>query len=234
MKYCLCACVLFLLPIFKSQAQSETQTDSIPKSLISKALETGYVETPYFNFDLRYLVKYNQYEGFRTGIGGITNSNLSELIRFEGYAVYGFLDNAFKYSIGTGVRLAKKTHTWLNLSYTDDLQETGSSKFLTDQRFFQLFEPRLINIESFFRHITKAVSLEHQLVPEILTETQFATSRIEPKYDYVYNHETQGTFTNYKLSLLTVSTQLSLFSKFEQTPAGIVETKSGFPKCTIQ
>ncbi|MCB0462209.1 MAG: DUF5686 family protein [Flavobacteriaceae bacterium] len=233
MKYCL-SLLLFFLLTFNNQAQSEAQTDSIPKSFFSKALESGYVETKYFDFDLRYLIKYNQYEGFRTGLGGITNSNLSEILRIEGYTVYGFLDDEFKYSIGTGVRLAKKTNTWLNLNYTDDLQETGSSNFLTDQRFFQLFEPRLINIETFHKHTTKALSIEHQFAPEILTETQFAISNIEPKYKYTYNHEVLGSFENFKLSLLTISAQLSPFSKFEHSPAGIVETKTGFPKFSIQ
>jgi len=233
MKYCL-SLLLFFLLTFNGQAQSEAQTDSIPKSFFSKALESGYVETKYFDFDLRYLIKYNQYEGFRTGLGGITNSNLSEIFRIEGYTVYGFLDDEFKYSIGTGVRLSKKTNTWLNLNYTDDLQETGSSNFLTDQRFFQLFEPRLINIETFHKHTTKALSIEHQFAPEILTETQFAISNIEPKYAYTYNHETLGSFENFKLSVLTVSAQLSPFSKFEQTTSGIVEITSGFPKFTLQ
>ena len=154
MKYCLHSYLFFFLIIFNSQAQSEKQADSINTSVFSKTLESGYLETKYFDFDLRYLVKYNQYEGFRTGIGGVTNSNVSDVIRFEGYTVYGFIDDAFKYSFGTGVRLAKKTNTWLNVNYTDDLQETGSSNFLTDQRLFQLFEPRLINIELFHKHIS--------------------------------------------------------------------------------
>ena len=233
MRYCLLFCFL-VFPVIISQAQSETQTDSIPKSFFSEALQSGYIATKYFDFDLRYLIKYNQYEGFRTGIGGITNSNLSEVLRFEGYAVYGFIDEEFKYSIGTGVRLAKTTNTWLNINYTDDLQETGSSKFLTDQRLFQLFEPRLINIETFHKHITKAISIEHRFSPGILTETQFAVSNIEPKYAYTYNHEDLGSYDNYKLSLLTFSTQLSPFSKFEKRAHGIEETTSGFPKFTIQ
>jgi hypothetical protein len=234
MKYCLPTFFLYLAIAFNTQAQSETPTDSIPNSFFSKALQTGYIETKYFDFDLRYLIKYNQYEGFRTGVGGITNSNLSETFRVEGYTVYGFLDDEFKYSIGTGVRLAKQTNTWLNLSYTDDLQETGSSNFLTDQRLFQLFEPRLINIESFHKHTTKALSIEHQFAPEILTETQFSISNIEPKFAYIYNHEALGRFENFKLSLLTISAQLSPFSKFKQTSYGVRETIAGFPKFTIQ
>ena len=230
MKYCLLFSLLFCITITKSQAQA----DSISKNIVSKALESGYIQTKYFDFDLRYLIKYNQYEGFRTGLGGVTNSNLSEIIRFEGYIVYGFLDDQFKYNFGTGLRLSKKKSTWLNLSYTDDLQETGSSKFLTDQRFFQLFEPRLLNIELFYQHMTKAISLEHQLAPAILTEIKFATSKINPKFKYTYNNEILGAYTNYNLSLFTFSTQLSLFSKFKKTSSGLIETSSGFPKFAIQ
>jgi hypothetical protein len=234
MKYCLPSFFLFFLIALNTHAQSRNQSDSIPKSFFSKALESGYIETKYFDFDLRYVMKYNQYEGFRTGIGGVTNSNLSKLLRIKGYTVYGFLDEEFKYSIRLGIRLAKNNSSWFNLIYTDDLQETGSSKFLTDQRFFQLFEPRLINIESFYKHSTKALSIAHQFAPEILTETQFSISNIEPKFNYIYNHETLGSFENFKLSMLTISAQLSPFSKFKQTSSGIKEATAGYPKFTIQ
>jgi hypothetical protein len=76
--------------------------------------------------------------------------------------------------------------------------------------------------------------LEHQIVPEILTETQFSLSKIEPKHDYVYNHETLGVYNNYQLSLLTIGAQLNFFSEYEQSPSGLKETTSGFPKFTIQ
>ncbi|MDA7559137.1 30S ribosomal protein S2 [Flavobacteriaceae bacterium] len=157
MKYCFTLLLLLFAVIFKSEAQnnlthlSPTPIDSISTSIFSKALESGYIDTRYFNFDLRYLIKYNQYEGFRTGFGGVTNSNVSDVIKFDGYVVYGFLDEAFKFRIGSSFNINKKSNTWLSFNYTDDLQEIGSSKFITDQRFFQLFEPRLLNIESFLQ-----------------------------------------------------------------------------------
>lgn len=238
MKYCLIFNLFFLFIFCKSQAQSEpinsSENDTIKQSIFSKVLENGYLETKYFNFDLKYLIKYNQFEGFRTGVGGISNTNLSDSFRFEGYAVYGFLDEEFKYSFGAGLRLLKKTNTWINIKYTEDLQETGSSNYLTDKRFFQLFEPRLLNIELFHKHISKTISIEHKFAPKILTEAQFAVSKIDPKYNYTYNHEVLGSYNNYRLSLFTLSAQLSLFSEFKQKPTGIIETKSGFPKFTIQ
>ncbi len=209
------------------------QQDSIKKSEFIKQLGNGYFPTKYFNFDLRYLIKFNQYEGLRSGIGGTTNDAFSKKYRLNFYTVYGFNDHRFKYGIGGGLRLAQKTGTWLNVNYTDDLQETGSSKFLTDKRFFQFFEPRLLNIDLFHKHLTKSLSIEHQFTPKILTETQFAVSNIDPTYDYQYNFN-NTLYNRFHLSTATVAMQWSPFSKFDSTDHIAKETKDGYPKFTIQ
>jgi hypothetical protein len=236
--------VLFLAITTHALAQTNPKTDS-EKSITEKRKDSlkkrdfisnignGYFPTKYFNFDLRYLIKFNQYEGFRTGLGGITSDNFSENFRVNGYFVYGFTDQASKYSIGGGYRLNKSTNTWLNISYTDDLEETGSSKFLTDKRFFSFFEPRLLNIDLFHKHITKAVSIEHKISSHLLSETQLAISAIDPTYDYQFI--TNGeVFSNFTLSTAKVSLQWSPFSKFEFTNDGYKETIDGYPKFTSQ
>ncbi|MBJ6369064.1 hypothetical protein JF259_13290 [Snuella sp. CAU 1569] len=210
-----------------------TQQDSIKKSLFIKQLGNGFLPTKYFNFDLRYLVKFNQHEGFRTGLGGVTNNTFSRKYRLNGYLVYGFADQRLKYSMGGGFRIAPKTNTWINLSYTDDLQETGSTKFLTDKRFFQFFEPRLLNIDLFHKHITKAISLEHRLFSKLLTETQFAVSKIEPTYNYSF-YINDLSYNTYDLSALKIAFQWSPFSNFEYSEKGLKETKKRFPKFTLQ
>ena len=151
-----CAFLLLFLFCIAAQSQSnsfsidsnKTENDSLRKIELLKQLGNGYFPTKYFNFDLRYLIKFNQYEGLRSGLGGVTNGRFSEKYRLNGYTVYGFRDHGFKYSLGGGFRVAPKTFTWINLSYTDDLQETGSSVFLTDKRFFSFFEHLLL----FFAH----------------------------------------------------------------------------------
>lgn len=222
--------------IIKNEQKNETikTKDSLKKKELLRYIGNGYFPTKYFDFDLRYLIKYNQYEGFRSGLGGVTNSNFSKIFRIEGYTVYGVLDGKFKYSAGGGIRIAPKTNTWINASYTKDLQETGSSTFLTDKRFFQFFEPRLLNIELFHKHITKAFWLEHQLSPKILTETEFSVSKIEPTYNYTFKPNTSDSYTNYDLSIAKLSIQWSPFSRYEILSNGYNETKEGFPKFSIQ
>jgi hypothetical protein len=212
---------------------AEPKQDSINKKAFVKNLGNGYIPTKYFNFDLRYLIKYNQYEGVRTGIGGLTSDAFSEKFRINGYGVYGFRDHKFKYSAGGSLRLAEKTKTWLTLTYTEDLQETGSTKFLTDKRFFQFFEPRLLNIDLFHKHITKSLGLEHQISPKLISETELAISYIDPTYNYGYvlNNEVINTF---HLSTGKLALQWSPFSTFESTQSGVKETKDGFPKFTLQ
>lgn len=203
------------------------------KIYLARKLLQGYYPTKYVDLDLRYLLKFNQYEGLRVGLGGITNNNLSRKFRLEGYTVYGFRDKAVKFSAGGGFRLNKTTNTWLNLSYTDDLQETGSKQFLTDRRLFQLFEPRLINIDLFHRHKTYQVNLEHQLTPKLSSVLDVSKSSIYPTYNYSYI-ENGNTYSDYKLSIGTLAFQWNPFSEYMQTPDGRSEIKRGFPKFTAQ
>lgn len=236
-KYCLL--FVFICCYTSTQGQSisedliEQKQDSIKENTLLKSIGNGYFPTKYFNFDLRYLIKYNQYEGVRTGFGGITNKAFSEKYRINGYTVYGFKDRRFKYSIGTSFRVSEKTNTWVNLSYTNDLQETGSTQFLTDGRFFQFFEPRLLNIDLFHKHITQAIALEHQLHPKLLSELELATSNIDPTYSYSYaiNNEVLNSF---HLSTAKLGLQWSPYSQFVSSENGQKEIKAGYPKFTVQ
>ncbi|WP_452601116.1 DUF5686 family protein [Pontimicrobium sp. MEBiC06410] len=227
--------VFLLLIVLAAQAQVQNDSiatqDSIKKNTFIKQLGNGYFPTKVLNFDLRYLVKFNQYEGFRTGLGGVTNDGFSEKYRINSYVVYGFVDKKIKYSIGGGFRIAPETKTWINVAYTDDLQETGSSKFLTDKRFFSFFEPRLLNIDLFHKHITTKVALEHEINPKLLSEVEFATSNIRPTYDYNYllNGE---SFGSYETTTAKIALQWNPRDEYDTESKKII--KEGYPKFTLQ
>lgn len=236
-----CVCLLFIICIWSAQSQipnkvgdtlSIVEQDSLKKSKFFKQIGNGYFPTKYIDIDLRYLIKFNQYEGIRTGLGGTTNANLSEKYRMNGYVVYGFRDRTFKYSIGGGFRLSKRSDTWVDFSYTDDLKETGSSTFLTDKRFFSFFEPRLLNISLFHHHITKNISLEHRITPYLLSEVELSRSNIDPTYNYIFSVD-DTEYTEFRMSIAKVSLQWNPFNTFK--PEGEVEVEEeGFPNFTLQ
>lgn len=236
LKHCLILSILLFSLSLSAQTPKDSTVvaqDSTKSDLLLKQIGNGFFPTQFWNFDLRYLVKFNQYEGLRTGLGGVTNAGFSEKYRIDSYVVYGFKDHRFKYKIGGGARLNKDTKTWLNFSYTDDLEETGSSKFLTDARFFSFFEPRLLNIDLFHKHITSALSLEHQITPNLTTETQLAISNIRPTYSYSYVLDDKA-YDAFETSTAKVSLQWSPFNTYDYKGDNLVETYSGYPKFSLQ
>lgn len=219
------------------QAQSnndstqEITKDSIKKNAFVKGLANGYIPTKYFDFDLRYLIKYNQYEGIRTGFGGITNDAFSEKINLKGYTVYGFRDNRFKYSLGSSFLLDETTKTWVTLTYNDDLQETGSTQFLTDKRIFQFFEPRLLNIDLFHKHITKSIAFEHEISKGLNIETELSRSNITPTYNYGYITN-DGVLNNFKLSMAKLAVQWKPLQSLSASDNNSKE--NDYPLITVQ
>ena len=236
-----CALIFIFMLAWTIQSQNPTklgdtitvvEQDSIKNRKFFKQLGFGFFPTKYIDIDLKYLVKFNQYEGLRTGLGGQTNENLSHRFRMNGYVVYGFKDHNFKYSIGGGFRISDQNETWINLSYTDDLQETGSSNFLTDKRFFSFFEPRLLNIDLFHHHITKAIALDHRITPYLLSETELSRSNVTTTYNYTFNVDDKR-YQDFRMSIAKVSLQWNPFNTFETVEDLKVE-QEGFPNFTLQ
>ncbi|MFT5890535.1 MAG: hypothetical protein ACI9Y7_000627 [Dokdonia sp.] len=193
----------------------------------------GYYSVNFFDFDLTYPVKFNNFEGLRLGLGGVTNESFSKNFRIEGYAAYGFKDQKFKYGAGGGVLLNAKKDAWLSLSYNSDLEEVGNYAYLTDRRVYSLFEPRLVNINLFYKHRTTRTNLEYRIAPKLLSEFQVAHRRIEQTtaYRYIKNGE---EISNYNITEATAGIRWSPGSKFMKIEAGINEVYDGYPKVTAQ
>ena len=213
--------------------EKNPQQDSIKKSEFLKSIGAGYFPTRFLNVDLRYLIKYNQFEGIRTGLGGSTNDKFSKKYKLNAYAVYGIKDTRLKYSFGGGFRISEKTNSWINLSYTDDLEETGSTEFITDGRNFQFFEPRLLNINLFHRHVTKSLSIEHQITSKILAEAKFMVSNIHPTYQYSYLLN-DVPISSFQLSIGKIALQWNPFNITSPSAKNNKIAQEGYPKFTLQ
>lgn len=163
------------------------------------ALEQGFLPISFLDLDLTRLVKVNNYEGFRLGLGFQTNQQFSEEFRIGVFSAYGTKDTSFKYGFNTGVRLDKSSNTWVNVSYAYDIREVGTSSFLTDQRVYSVFEPRLVNITYFYKYQTVGLNLQHNFSPKVLSEVKFEKSKIDQTRDYLFV-TLDDSFTNYTLS----------------------------------
>ncbi len=188
----------------------------------------GYFSVKAFDFDLTYPVKFNNYEGLRLGLGGVTNASFSERFRLEGYGAYGFKDKNFKYGLGGGYLLHSDTGMWLSGTFNSDIEEVGNFAYLTDRRVYSLFEPRLVNITQFYRHRTSRINLEYRVTPRMLTEFQVSNRRIDQVNPYRYNND--GTIIrNYDITEATAAFRWSPVNKYLKTDSDVVPVYEGYP-----
>ncbi|WP_240642159.1 DUF5686 family protein [Nonlabens xiamenensis] len=221
-----------------TELASFVNLDSIvDASRITRRLETldkfkiGYYPVGIFDIDLKYLVKFNDYEAFRVGIGGQTNEKLSDSFRVGGYLAYGTKDDTFKYNINLGYRLNEEKNTWLNIYREDDITEFAAESFLTDARVYSLFEPRLINIPTFYLYREYGLSLQQRLFPSVISEVLLSRKRINQTtaYQFAPEADPNDALGNYTLSEIAVGVRWSPVSKFMRTPNGYQETERGYP-----
>jgi len=200
---------------------------------LARKVLTGYVPFKFWDFDLRKIISYNNYEGLRLGLGGVTNTYFSSKFRLEGYSAYGLRDHEFKYNIGTGLRIHKFSNTWLGLSYTDDLREIASVDYAVERKTFKIYDPRTINFSTLYRYEHWRIAIESKIIPKTETTLALANTVVTPQFNYLY--QLNGiTYSFYTLSTATLSIKWSPYSDYMQTPTGRIESEKRFPKFTLQ
>lgn len=217
---------------------SELDSIAVKKNIANrvffgKKIINGYLPIGFFDLDLRKIFSYNNYEGFRLGLGGVTNERFSKNFRIEGYYAYGTKDGIFKGSIGAATKINPKANSWLGFSYTDDVREIASTSFSIEKKPYKIYDPRPINISTFYNYVSWKSYFETRLIPKTESIWEIAQAEIQPKFNYTFN--TNNLFyTNYTMTTAMVSLQWSPFSDFMQTPTGEIEIEKRFPKFSFQ
>ncbi|MVO10109.1 carboxypeptidase-like regulatory domain-containing protein [Flavobacterium sp. TP390] len=226
--------------IDKRRLRTYTSLDSLSESknlerkiFLGKKILNGYYPISIIDLDLRSLVKFNNYEGFRFGLGGVTNDKLSEKYKVAFYGAYGIKDEAFKFGITPSYLLDPTSETWISASYSDDLNEISQITFATDPRRFKIYDPRPINISTFYGNKTTSLFVESNYFPK--TETYFAlfNSQINPKFDYTFVNN-DIAYKTYTITAFQAAIQWNPFSNYMQTPKSRIEIEKRHPKFSFQ
>ncbi|MGK4566856.1 DUF5686 family protein [Flavobacterium sp. 3HN19-14] len=178
-------------------------------------------------------MSYNNYEGFRVGLGGVTSEKFSQKYKIDGYTAYGTKDGVFKYSLGGAARIGNYSNSWIGASYTDDVREIASTSFVIDKRVFKIYDPRPINVSTFYNYQNYRAYLETKIIPKTESIWQMVYSKIDPLFGYSYNLNGH-LIDRYTMTTAMVSLQWNPFSDYMQTPTGRLEIEKRFPKFTFQ
>lgn len=135
------------------EAQTYHMMDSIgeaekfdEKLRVLKIITTGNIPLGPINVDLNKLGGYNNYEGFRLGLGVHTNDKISKSLSLGGYFAYGFKDKNWKYGGDLSYKPFQDRAIHFKLSYSNDVQERGGVQYtllkkssLTSESYKDLF-----------------------------------------------------------------------------------------------
>jgi hypothetical protein len=203
------------------------------KIIFGRKIFNGYLPVKIIDIDLKSILKYNNFEGFRPGIGLVTNNKLSEKYKLSGFVAYGFKDDKLKFGLSPSYLLNKETNTWISASYSDDLSEIGQIQFATQARRFKIYDPRPINISTFYSNKIFSSFIETKYIPK--TDIYFGISRseIKPLFDYTY-YAKDNYYSNFNIVAAQFAFQWNPFSGYMQTSSGRLEIEKRFPKFSLQ
>lgn len=200
---------------------------------IGRNLLRGIYPTKYIDLNLGKILNFNNYEGFRVGFGGETNTNFSSIFKLESYLAYGTKDQDFKYTIGTSFRLNKNTNTWIGANYTNDLKEAASLDFIAINTTFSPLNLRNLNLDQFYNYKTVSAYLKHDIRPNLEAEFQISSGDYKPLFDYQYISSDKN-LSEYGLTTATFGFQYNPKSEYMNSPIGKLRIKNEFPQFTFQ
>ena len=203
------------------------------KLFLGKKIINGYFPVSIIDIDLRSIVKYNNFEGFRFGIGGITNDILSQKYKVAFYGAFGLKDEEIKFGITPSYLIDKNSETWISASYTDDISEIALTNYATDSRRFKIYDPRPINITTFYNNKLSSIFVESKVLSKANSYFAISQSQVNPlfNYSFIYNGK---AYSNYTVSSVQIGVQWNPFSNYMQTPIGKIEMEKRHPKFSIQ
>lgn len=224
----------------KRKLRTYTSIDSLSlsekiehKVFLGRKIINGYFPISNFDIDLRSIVKYNNFEGFRLGLGAVTNSKLSEKYKVAFYSAFGLKDDEFKFGITPSYLADKNTETWISASYSDDISEIAQTNFVTDARRFRIYDPRPINISTFYNNKLSSIFVESKILANTSSYFGISHNQIQPLFNYTFINN-NNIHTQYIITAAQLAFQWNPFSNYMQTPLGKIEYEKRHPKFSLQ
>lgn len=97
---------------------------------ILEGVVVGKFKVGHFYLPIENLMKVNQYEGVRFGLGIQSGETISKVFSLHAFGGYGVKDRGIKYGSAFKINLPDRKQTSFSVSYRQDLSEPGTSYFL--------------------------------------------------------------------------------------------------------
>lgn len=115
------------------------------KLTLIQALMQGKIPLGYVQLDLKRILNYRDYEGFRLGVGIETSEKLSKRFQVGGYIAYGFKDKMLKYGGYGKVTLIPRRFFDFEFRYQHDIIERGGTNLS--------YQPVITQLNSLYQNL---------------------------------------------------------------------------------
>lgn len=189
----------------------------------------GKYEIGNYDLDITKLFNYNNYEGFRLGIGGNTNYKFSEDFSLNGYAAYGFKDQKFKFGGGVDWFVNKPYSGKLFASYAQDVEAAGRNPIELQNNYLRFIRSNLSNLynDNFYSYRKVKVGYQQDFLQNFTFQASGIYNEKEAEFEYMYqNNRLDEKFLSFDTNL---SLRWAPKDKNIRTPYGKVTISSGLP-----
>ena len=167
---------------------SLSKAENIERKLKSfEALIRGYIPIRWFDLEINRILRFNNYEGFRLGVGGITNDQLSRHIGIGGYFAYGFNDRASKFGLESRLYLDPKHELELRTLYSNDVWESGATVFENDSKQQRNEQIRQVLVSKMDAEERTEAHLSWRIFKYLRSNVFVRQSHVQPKYTYGFS-----------------------------------------------
>lgn len=178
------------------------------------AFGTGRFPIGPIELDLDKIIDYNEYEGFRLGVGIHTAPDLIKRTSLGAYVAYGFRDKEVKYGGDAAFLLHKNLGLKLRGGYYHDVREIGAQDFLVEdnQSLNAMYADLIIQRMDLIDGWNAAVQINP--IRGWHFEAEFRHQRAESLYGYRYNPEnTTDSLTRAQYAEVRVGFRFAPFEK---------------------
>jgi hypothetical protein len=210
--------------------------DSIGKELnldrfanAMEAIMLGYIPYKFLNIDYTKLIGFNKYEGFKIGVGALTNNKVSEWFSIGGHIVYGFKDKDIKYGGKFDLKPFKYNDIILKLRYNKGVRESSGINFHLERNPLSTESYRELYIEYMDIFEEYEAGFGFRAFQYLSTNIYYKQELIISTDNYLFN-SANDIYTNaFEFEEAGIQIKYHYKEKFMKTPKGKYSLGSKYP-----
>ncbi|MBI9055674.1 MAG: carboxypeptidase-like regulatory domain-containing protein [Bacteroidales bacterium] len=177
----------------------------------------GNIPVKCFDLPLNKIMDYNDYEGYRLGLGIMTNDKISKLFSIGGYFGYGFKDEEWKYGGDLILNVHKKSESKIHFSYSKDVKERSGYKFNEKPDFTTTEIYRKYMIENMDWVEMYEASYSFQSLQYLSSNIFFNQSVVSPTNNYDFTQNPTNLVNEFTFNEIGLKFRYAYNEKFMQT-----------------